>query len=315
MQRRHYESELDIFKLRPTKESDRFTELITFMSHVSPCYKEHGIKIATNLLDLMESNATTVHPSVRMKLLQALILLRNREMLDPLYLIKLSFKLFSIQDKTLRKSLYEYITNDIKTMNMNTHNDKLNRRVQALLFEILSEDKTVTSRKVVEILSELYRKRIWVDARTVNVIATACCNESARVMVAGLNFFLGIENKMLEDDEEENEKLLTNQTDEKDGKVSINYHEHSKKTRKKARVIKKQETKLSKLRKSLEEQKTEAIPLFPAIQLIHDPQNLAEKLFKRLRQSCEKFEVKLLLMNFISRLIGCHQLQLLSFYR
>ena len=58
----------------------------------------------------------------------------------------------------------------------------------------------------------------------------------------------------------------------------------------------------------------ENTPLFPAIQLIHDPQALAEKLFKKLRQPGEKFEVKLLLMNFISRLIGCHKLLLLSFY-
>ena len=33
----------------------------------------------------------------------------------------------------------------------------------------------------------------------------------------------------------------------------------------------------------------------------------AEKLFKRLEKSKEKFEVKLLLMNLISKLIGVHQ--------
>jgi protein SDA1 len=34
MQKRHFDSEIDIFKLRPTKDSDRFTELVTFISHV-----------------------------------------------------------------------------------------------------------------------------------------------------------------------------------------------------------------------------------------------------------------------------------------
>ncbi len=56
------------------------------------------------------------------------------------------------------------------------------------------------------------------------------------------------------------------------------------------------------------------MPLFPAIQVLYDPQNLAETLFKKLRQSGERFEVKLLLMNFVSRLVGCHKLLLLSFY-
>jgi protein SDA1 len=70
----------------------------------------------------------------------------------------------------------------------------------------------------------------------------------------------------------------------------------------------------AKLRRDNEGKASESTPLFPAIQLIHDPQALAEKLFKKLRQPGEKFEVKLLLMNFISRLIGCHKLILLSFY-
>ena len=70
----------------------------------------------------------------------------------------------------------------------------------------------------------------------------------------------------------------------------------------------------AKLRRDQSGKTLETTPLFPAIQLIHDPQALAEKLFKKLRQPGEKFEVKLLLMNFISRLIGCHKLILLSFY-
>ena len=67
-------------------------------------------------------------------------------------------------------------------------------------------------------------------------------------------------------------------------------------------------------KRQIEKEKEEAIPLFPAINLLNDPQTLAEKLFKKLRQGGEKFEVKLLIMNFVSRLIGCHKLVLLSFY-
>jgi hypothetical protein len=54
--------------------------------------------------------------------------------------------------------------------------------------------------------------------------------------------------------------------------------------------------------------------LFPAINLLNDPQGCAEKVFKRLRSSNERFEVKLLMMNFISRVIGGHQLLMLPFY-
>lgn len=307
MQKRHFDSELEIFELRPTKDSERFTELVTFMSHVAVCYKEECHNLPISIMDLMETHANILHIEVRAKLLQALIMLRNKGMVDPLLLIKLAFKLFSVNDKTLRLSLVEYIFNDIKTINLQKQNDKLNRGIQAFLFSVVEEDTTVTARKTVEILCELYRRKVWADTRTANMIGKACLSPSTRVMVAAINFFLGIETKMHEDEEEE--KATAKNPGE------VDYHAHSKKTKKRARHVQKQIEHNSKLRRENQKQGADATPLFPAIQVLHDPQTLAEKLFKKLRQSGgERFEVKLLLMNFVSRLIGCHKLLLLSYY-
>lgn len=306
MQKRHFDSELDIFKLRPTKESERFTELITFMSHVAFCYKEECDSLAPSVMELLETHATILHTDVRAKLFQALIMLRNKGLIDPLILIKLSFKLFSVNDKTLRLSLVEYIYNDIKTINQQKQNDKLNRGIQAFLFSIVEEDTTVTARKTVEILCELYRRKVWTDARTVNMIGKACLSPSTRVSVAAINFFLGIETKMHEDEDEE--KAVEK------GPTEVDYHAHSKKTKKRQRQTQKQIEHNAKLRRESQKGETVTQPLFPAIQMLHDPQSLAEKLFKKLRQSGERFEVKLVMMNFTSRLIGCHKLLLLSFY-
>jgi protein SDA1 len=306
MQKRHFESELEIFKLRPTKESERFTELVTFMSHVAVCYKEECENLAPSVMELLETHANILHTDVRAKLLQACIMLRNKGMIDPLNLIRLAFKLFSVNDKTLRSSLVEYVFNDIKTINQQKQNDKLNRSIQAFLFSIVEDDTTITARKTVEILCELYRRKVWTDARTVNMLGKACLSQSTRVCVAAINFFLGIETKMHEDEEEE-------KTVEK-GPQEVDYHAHSKKTKKRQRQTQKQIERNAKQRRDNQKDNTVAQPLFPAIQMLHDPQTLAEKLFKKIRQSGERFEVKLLMMNFTSRLIGCHKLLLLSFY-
>lgn len=309
MQKRHFDSELDIFKLRPTKDSERFTELVTFMSHIAGCYPEECKSLTKSIIELLEVQASVLHPDVRIKLFQALILMRNKSLIDPVLLIKLSFKLFSVNDKTLRVGLSEYIFNDIKTINIKKQHESINRSIQAVLYNVVAEDTTVTARKTVDILSELYRRRVWTDARTVNVIGNACLSPSTRVMVSAVNFFLGIETKMHEDDEEEK------QTAAAGGGKEINYHEHSKKTKKRARIVQKQIERSAKLKRDQSEKAQVATPLFPAIQMLNDPQSLAEKLFKRLRAAGgERFEVKLLLMNFVSRLIGCHKLLLLSFY-
>jgi len=50
------------------------------------------------------------------------------------------------------------------------------------------------------------------------------------------------------------------------------------------------------------------------MELLHNPQQLSEKLLAYVRGSNEHFGIRLLICNFISRLIGCHQLILLGFY-
>uniref|UniRef100_A0A8C1RRU8 Protein SDA1 n=1 Tax=Cyprinus carpio TaxID=7962 RepID=A0A8C1RRU8_CYPCA len=46
---------------------------------------------------------------------------------------------------------------------------------------------------------------------------------------------------------------------------------------------------------------------FSAIHLVHDPQDFAEKLLKQLESSNERFEVKIMMMELISRLVGIHE--------
>ena len=110
------------------------------MAHISFCYKQECAELPLSLIDLLETNANMLHREVREKLFQAIILLRNKDMIDPVLVIKLCFKLLSLtQDKTLRTSLGDYLFNDIKTINQKSQNHALNHRVQALLFNIVKE--------------------------------------------------------------------------------------------------------------------------------------------------------------------------------
>ena len=57
--------------------------------------------------------------------------------------------------------------------------------------------------------------------------------------------------------------------------------------------------------------------LYPAIELLHDPQGLAESVLKRIQKTGAngfRFEHKVLAINFVTRLVGNHELILLSLY-
>jgi len=47
---------------------------------------------------------------------------------------------------------------------------------------------------------DLYKKNIWRDTKTVNVISTGCFSKITKVMVAALKFFVTVDNNDSSDD-------------------------------------------------------------------------------------------------------------------
>ncbi|KAG5183588.1 SDA1-domain-containing protein [Tribonema minus] len=302
-QHRNYMSELEIFKLKPGRDAERFAELVTFLSHVAPCYKEDCKMLPQELMALLEEHGAIIDPALRIKLVQALVLMRNRGLLNSTDLLQLFFKLFRIQDKSLRQLLFDHTVSDIRAINLKARNEKMNRTLQAFMYTMLQDESETAAKKSLDVMVELYKRRVWTDARTVNVIAAALDSSVTKLVTTALNFFLSIDAKMEEEED----------ADEAEGKRApeVEMHQHAKKTSAIARKIKKQVKERKKKLNAVDEEKA---GLFPAINLLNDPQGTAEKVFKRLRGSSERFEVKLLMMNFISRIISAHQLLMLPFY-
>ena len=45
------------------------------------------------------------------------------------------------------------------------------------MFDLLESDSDLIARKALDVMVELYRRQVWTDARSVNVIATACLSK------------------------------------------------------------------------------------------------------------------------------------------
>uniref|UniRef100_K1RH89 Protein SDA1 n=1 Tax=Magallana gigas TaxID=29159 RepID=K1RH89_MAGGI len=125
-----------------------------------------------------------------------------------------------------------------------------------------------------DVMIELYRRNIWNDAKTVNVIATGCFS------------------KVTKDEPPKTEKSL---------RLSHRVGKHTKKRQKKL------DRALQALKKHKKKKKTAEVFNNSALHLLHDPQDMCEKLFSQLEKTTERFEVKLMMMDLASRLIGIHQ--------
>nr|XP_032623966.1 protein SDA1 homolog isoform X2 [Chelonoidis abingdonii] len=303
-QYRHYQSNVEIFKLQPDKPSKELAELVIFMAQVGHCYPEHLVDFPQQLKELLSYNHTVLDADLRMTFCKALILLRNKNLINPTSLLELFFELLRCHDKLLRKTLYTHIVTDIKNLNAKHKNNKVNTTLQNFMYTMLRDSNPTAAKISLDVMIELYRRNIWNDAKTVNVITTACFSKVTKILVAGLKFFLG---------KDEDEKRESDSESEDEGPTArdlmVRYATGKKTTKHK----KKLEKAMKVLKKHKKKKKPEVFN-FSAIHLIHDPQDFAEKLLKQLETSKERFEVKMMLMDLISRLVGIHELFLFNFY-
>lgn len=81
-QYRHYQSTLSIFCSKPDEEAKELCELVTFISQVTQCYPKQTEEFPQQLVDLLQQHCIALHPEVRRTFVTALILLRNKKILD-----------------------------------------------------------------------------------------------------------------------------------------------------------------------------------------------------------------------------------------
>ncbi|KNE57377.1 hypothetical protein AMAG_03099 [Allomyces macrogynus ATCC 38327] len=341
-QLRHLDAQLLIVARAPHLAPHKsLPELLSFISHTVPCYhatQPDAAKVPTTLLSLLQTAATVMHPDLRKALVSALIMLHNKNVLDSQTLLPPFFLLFRCKDKVLRETLHTFIIQDIKTANQKHKNNKLNKAIQNMLYSVLTpppgykppsaaqtaalataaDDPTgfspVAASKSLQICIELYKKQIWNDTKTVNVIAEACFSPILKIMTMAVHFFIGADKKDGEDgaddaDSDTEETVVTAQD------VTKAHHTSkiTKKSRANARKLRKMVAAHKRSVKSSDTEKDKPVQ-FSALQVVYDPQTFAEKLFAQVKGGHFAFETKLLLLNLISRLIASHKLFILSFY-
>ncbi|KAJ3130286.1 Protein SDA1 [Nowakowskiella sp. JEL0407] len=305
LQYNHFLAELDILKLNPSLKSDSLETLILFIAHITSCYKSETAEFPKLLISLLEKDAATLDPTLRKTMVQALILMKNKNELTSDTLLPLFFNLFKCRDKQLRELLKSFIVNDVKRQNLKGKDNKLNKKLQNFMYKVWEDGNEIAAQKSLEVMIELYHKNIWNDSKTVNVIAEACFSQNPKVIATALNFFLGTDKPEEEDEDDEDIDIQSLQHS-----MSVN----KKKKSKKAAYQKALATVKKKAKKSSKAESTN----FSAHHLLNDPQGFSERLFSRLRASSSsstiRFPLRLSMMNFISRLISIHKLILIQFY-
>lgn len=319
----HYESLRDIFLMNPSGASKgtEFGELIGFVSAVCDCYPKETSNYPDELKNLLLNNHRDLSPELREKIIQCLTMLRNKGIVSAESLIQTIFPLLSAYSnssaasvsgqhiKALRHQIYSTLISLLKSVNTSSKNQKLNRSTQALLFNLL-EQRDAQGLWATKLTRELWRRGIWDDSRTVEIMTQAALHPDVKVAVAGTKFFLGA-------DKEREENFEDDSSD--DEKFDMGALKHRFQVQKKSlKKTKKLEQAVKTMKKKSNAKNATTYLNFSAIHLLRDPQGFAEQLFARhlSGKNSNRFDLdqKILFMNLISRLIGTHKLTVLGIY-
>ena len=309
LQLEHFHSKFEIFKLQRGKASADFIALVSFLSQVSACYPTELAEFPGKIIDLLSDKADILERQLRLKLVQNLVLIRNRGQLEAMPFFTTCFNLLRLRDKPLRQLLFSSLVSDVQNTNMKKQNKQFNRELKSYMRKLILGEDPEVARRTLEVLIELYKRRIWNDSQTINIVADGCFAKEMKICLSSVRFFLGIDTDIAKLDEKEE------QDHEDYGFSKMHMHRHSKKTRARVRHNETVEKKQKKLRRLKAEGRKKPAPLLKAIELVRDAQSFAEKLFRVLRSLKKiRFEEKLMFMDLVSRLIGVHHLLVFNFY-
>lgn len=318
----HYESMRDIFFMNPAgANSEEFGELIGFVSAVCNLYPKETINFPNELRAILSNNHRDLVPDLREKIIQCLSMLRNKGVILSEELIQTIFPLLTAYSssssvslgaqhaKAVRRQIYSTLVSLLKSINSGTRNQKLNRSTQALLFNLL-EQRDSNGLWATKLTRELWRRGIWDDSRTVEIMTQAALHPDIKVAVAGAKFFLGA-------DKEREEHFEGESSD--DESFDLGALRHKMQINKKSSKRGKKLEQAAKLIKKKNSSKHSAAYLnFSAIHLLRDPQGFAEEMFEThlsgKNSNRYDLEQKIMFMNLLSRLIGTHKLTVLGIY-
>ncbi|WVR07695.1 hypothetical protein IAU60_004737 [Kwoniella sp. DSM 27419] len=313
------------------KSNELFGDLITFISQVAQCYPVDTKELPNQLKGLLlgGDSGNTVKGDLRRTVVKNLVMLRNKDVIDSIELLRILLPLLPQVPSSLRGLIRSTILTDIKTSNQKTKNHRLNRVVQSLLFGMVEsgmgglvtgdkgkgkgKEKGGEAMWAVMMVKELWKKGVWNDAKTVSIVALAAFHPNTKVQSAALHFFLGSENDAEADDSSDEEESFAS------ARRGVRAMEHQLQVGKKAR---KKEKALAQAKKEANKKRTNklaglgATPNFPALELLHDPQTFGEKLYDNLHKHDKIYSLdhKILIMQLLSRVMGTHKLCVLGFY-
>lgn len=177
------------------------------IAHCSDKYPDITASFPDSLRDILETHHATLDAALREKIVTSLSLLRRKDVIDSTYLLPIFWSLLiSAPSKTLRAVLYQKIISDVRETNSKSKNHKVNRTLQQALYNLVMDRSTPKALWAVKVVRDLWRRRIWDDAKPVDIMRQAALSDDPKTVSSAVKFFLGSDKEREEYDDESSDE-------------------------------------------------------------------------------------------------------------
>lgn len=101
---------------------------------------------------------------------------------------------------------------------------KINQELRNFIYENIIKNSDKMTQKSLQMMIDLYKRNIWTDNRSVNVIAEGCFNQSAKIRMIAAHFLISTTEPLEEMEDSDDEDAV----DPKDIKLVKGIKKHSK---------------------------------------------------------------------------------------
>lgn len=125
-----FKAKLAAFKQSPGKCDPQLNYYLLFFAHISQKYKADIVEpLSTECMAALEQYYSVLNPLTRLTFVTALKILRGKDLVQPVVVLPIFFKLFKCKDKELRKFLHQGLVSDLKRLNQEGKANQVNRRL------------------------------------------------------------------------------------------------------------------------------------------------------------------------------------------
>ncbi|EKX72252.1 hypothetical protein BEWA_047160 [Theileria equi strain WA] len=121
-------------------------------------------------------------------------LLRSKRQIDVFTILPIWLSLLDLEDKDQRKRLFTFIVKDLTNFHRRFKDQQTIKSIKKLLYDKIMHGSTNVRILTCCIAVELYKRNIWKDPVTANILANCALSKDAKLVMAATHFLLGTKN-------------------------------------------------------------------------------------------------------------------------